>query len=137
MKRYSDGSIEWLLNGLYHRTDGPACEYSNGTKIWYLNGERHRENGPAYDCLDGTKHWYLNGKYHRVDAPAIERPDGTKEWCLSGRFYNHIKGKLHNNNFLTSDQYIGPVIIAGGKNKIKFMKTIDDRYLVIETNKAD
>ena len=94
MKEYPDGSKRWYLNGECHRTDGPAIEHSNGTKIWYLSGERHRENGPAYDCFDGYKEWFLNDQH-----------------------YSHIKGKLHNNNFLISDQYTGPIIIMGGKIK--------------------
>jgi hypothetical protein len=27
------------LNGLLHRTDGPAVEHSDGDKAWYLNGQ--------------------------------------------------------------------------------------------------
>ena len=33
------GTIEWRLNGLRHREDGPAIECANGNKYWYLNGE--------------------------------------------------------------------------------------------------
>ena len=33
------GNELWLLNGKYHRTDGPAVQYINRSKSWYLNGE--------------------------------------------------------------------------------------------------
>ena len=56
----SDGSKLWILNGDYHREDGPAVERSDGTKEWWLNGERHREDGPAIEWSDGEKWWYLN-----------------------------------------------------------------------------
>jgi antitoxin component YwqK of YwqJK toxin-antitoxin module len=83
-KTYPSGTKEWLLDGEFHREDGPAIEYSSGTKEWYLNGELHREDGPAVEEPDGTKYWFLNGKLHREDRPAIEHPNGTKHWYLNG-----------------------------------------------------
>ena len=56
----SDGSKLWILNGDYHREDGPAVERSKGSKFWYLNGKLHREDGPAVELIDGSKFWYLN-----------------------------------------------------------------------------
>ena len=58
----SDGSKLWILNGDYHREDGPAVERSKGSKFWYLNGKLHREDGPAVEYDDGTKYWYLHGE---------------------------------------------------------------------------
>jgi hypothetical protein len=29
----------YLLNGYFHRTDGPAVEYADGEKGWYLFGK--------------------------------------------------------------------------------------------------
>ena len=58
----SDGSKLWILNGDYHREDGPAIEWPDGTKRWFLNGEPHREDGPAVDRSDGIKYWYLHGE---------------------------------------------------------------------------
>ena len=79
------GTKFWLLNGEYHREDGPAIENANGTRCWYLNGKYHREDGPAVEYPDGSKMWYLNGKYHREDGPAIEHPDGEKLWFLNDK----------------------------------------------------
>lgn len=81
----ADGSKFWFLNGLYHRTDGPALEYADGSKAWYLNGLRHRTDGPALEQVNGTKYWFLNGLCHRTDGPAIEWPDGSKFWYLKGK----------------------------------------------------
>jgi hypothetical protein len=58
---------------------------SNGTKYWILNGEYHREDGPAIECPNGTKEWILNGKRHREDGPAIEWSNGTKRWFLNSK----------------------------------------------------
>ena len=33
-------TIFWLLDGEYHRLDGPAIEYAWGTKNWYVDGNR-------------------------------------------------------------------------------------------------
>jgi hypothetical protein len=60
MKEYSNGTKEWRLNGILHRTDVPAVEWPNGTKVWYLNGKRHRTDGPAVEESDGSKYWFLN-----------------------------------------------------------------------------
>ena len=37
---YKNGSIEYYLNGEYHREDGPAVIFSNGRKDWYLKDKR-------------------------------------------------------------------------------------------------
>jgi hypothetical protein len=29
---------EWLVNGQFHREDGPAIEWANGRNDWYVNG---------------------------------------------------------------------------------------------------
>jgi hypothetical protein len=84
MKEYSNGRKEWLLNGILHRTDGPAVEYSDGTKEWWLNGELHRTDGPAIEDSNGSKAWYLNGELHRTDGPAVEWSNGSKYWYLNG-----------------------------------------------------
>jgi len=85
MKEYSNGRKEWLLNGILHRTDGPAVEWPHGTKEWWLNGKQHRIDGPAVEYSDGSKAWYLNGELHRTDGPAIEYSNGMKEWWLNDR----------------------------------------------------
>ena len=78
------GNKRWLLNGKYHREDGPAIELACGTKEWYLNDRRHREDGPAIEYANGTKYWYLNGELHREDGPAIEHTYGFKSWYVDG-----------------------------------------------------
>jgi hypothetical protein len=85
VKVYTNGTMEWYLNGKLHREDGPAVEYSNGCKAWYLNGKLHREDGPAVEHSDGDKSWYLDGKLHREDGPAIEYSDGDKSWSLNDK----------------------------------------------------
>ena len=84
-KTFPSGSKAWLLDGKYHRTDGPACEYPDGTKEWYLHGKLHRTDGPAVEWADGTKEWFLDDKLHRTDGPAIECSDGSKAWFLDGK----------------------------------------------------
>jgi len=34
-----------------------------GDKFWILEGKFHREDGPAVEFADGTKAWYYQGKY--------------------------------------------------------------------------
>jgi len=37
------GDKAWLLNGKYHRDNGPAMEWSDGNNWWFLNGEEYSE----------------------------------------------------------------------------------------------
>ena len=32
-----DGDLVWVVNGKWHRTDGPAIEFANGDIRWWLN----------------------------------------------------------------------------------------------------
>jgi len=64
----------------------PICEVSlTGTKRWILNGQYHRLDGPAMEDINGTRCWFLHGKLHRLDGPAIEYNDGTKRWFYHGK----------------------------------------------------
>ena len=75
IKYYRTGEIlskSWHLNGIYHRTDGPAIiDYFKSGEIqyeeWYLNNKQHRTNGPAsISCYETgeikNEYWWLNGK---------------------------------------------------------------------------
>ena len=33
----------WLLNGEYHRTDGPAIDLAGGYRMWFINGVKYSE----------------------------------------------------------------------------------------------
>jgi len=78
------GNKRWMLNGIFHREDGPAVERTNGDKYWYYQGRFHREDGPAIEYASGTKEWRINGMLHRLDGPALEYSDGHKEWYING-----------------------------------------------------
>ena len=79
-----DGTKRWILNGYYHREDGPAVEYYDGAKYWYINGLLHRKDGPAIEHYDGEKRWYKNGDLHRLDGPAVILDDGSHTWFING-----------------------------------------------------
>jgi hypothetical protein len=85
LEKYPNGNKYWVLNGNYHRVDGPAIIHNNGSKFWYINGKIHREDGPAADYANGDKFWFLNGNLHREDGPAIEYTNGDKEWWLNNQ----------------------------------------------------
>jgi hypothetical protein len=57
-----EGTKWWYLNGILHRTDGPAIEFVSEYKYtyWYLNGLLHREDGPAVENAVGLKEYWLN-----------------------------------------------------------------------------
>jgi len=76
----------YLVNGLYHREDGPALVTGKLTS-WYLNGELHREDGPAVEYNDGSiMGWYRNDVLHREDGPAYIDSSG-QYWWLNGVEY--------------------------------------------------
>ena len=84
----SSDNISWMVDGKYHREDGPAVESDGGDKEWFFHGKLHREDGPAIEWEDGTKKWFINDNLHREDGPAIEGRNGYKSWYLQGEHYN-------------------------------------------------
>lgn len=76
--------IEYRLNGILHREDGPAREWAVGNKAWYVDGKCHRSDGPAIEWADGDKEWRVDGNRHRLDGPAVEYASGYKEWYIMG-----------------------------------------------------
>ena len=82
-KYYKSGKIhleEYLVNGIYHRLDGPAC-------IWhYEDGQIQKE------C------YYINRDIHRLDGPAIiwYYEDGK----IKEEYYH-----LHNNYLYKLENY--------------------------------
>ena len=57
-----DGVETWVLDGKYHREDGPAIKLPSGYKAWYFNGGWHRTDGPAREWANGETEWWLNNK---------------------------------------------------------------------------
>ena len=41
----------YLLNGYFHRIDGPAVEHISGTKFWYINGEQIKCTNESFKLL--------------------------------------------------------------------------------------
>ncbi len=67
VKKIEYGAIYYLLDGVYHREDGPALEYLpesklDGVKMWYLHGKLHRLDGPAVIFLEDERRWYYYGE---------------------------------------------------------------------------
>lgn len=57
----ANGTIEYRLNGMLHREDGPAVEWADGHKEWYEYGMLHRLDGPAIEWSSGNRTWFING----------------------------------------------------------------------------
>ena len=96
-----DDRTAWMLDGEFHREDGPAIECKDGNNGWYQNGKLHRLDGPALMQSNGTNAWYVNGLHHREDGPAVEFIDGSFAWWINGV-------KLTKNEF---DTAITPVLV--------------------------
>jgi len=58
-----DGVVRYILDGKFHRKDGPAMIDARNNKYWFLHGKRHREDGPAFERCDGPNEWCLNDKF--------------------------------------------------------------------------
>ena len=88
--QYSPEHITRLLNDdksdiLVKFLDGSAYECWRGNQIWVLNGNYHRTDGPAVIYPNGYQAWYLNGKRHRTDGPAVIYGNGAQRWCLNDK----------------------------------------------------
>ena len=75
----------WHQNNKFHRLDGPAAintyRYLEG---WYVNDKLHRIGGPALVHSTAAQEWYQNGVRHRDDGPAIIQPNGRSEYYING-----------------------------------------------------
>ena len=130
--------IEYRLNGILHREDGPALEYFNGDKYYFVDGILHREDGPAV-FLDnenkeliklgivspddefsyGIREYYFKGSLHREDGPAIEYSDGEKRYCINGGLHrddgpavikgNHAEFWINGKKISETDEYYVPI----------------------------
>ena len=62
-----NGDVMYVVDGKYHREDGPAREYASGTKKWFLNGKKLSEeefNQRKNDC--NGKVVEIEGKKYRL-----------------------------------------------------------------------
>lgn len=51
----------YMLNGAWHRLDGPCYVSEDGAGwAWMIYGRHHREDGPAA-YFDNKYYWYING----------------------------------------------------------------------------
>ena len=75
---YPNGDKDWCLDGLFHRTDGPATESQNGYKEWCINGKLHRTDGPAIEGANENKQWYLND----IEYTEEEYEEAVEIWKL-------------------------------------------------------
>lgn len=90
------GYFEYRLDGLLHRTDGPAVIHGIGYD-WYFKGKLHRgpSVGPARVTVyrwGKRKEWYEHGERHRIGGPAIIGSAGFV------RYYEYGERILHEDN---------------------------------------
>ena len=96
---WDDGTLNYeyyILNGKYHREDGPAfISYSSDGSVgssglsyekYMLNGEHHREDGPAwiYYHRDGSTYedYFLNGKYYSKEDYKLWKINKEADECI-------------------------------------------------------
>jgi hypothetical protein len=83
----------------------PVMKIDQGTKKWMVDGKFHREDGPAVEWEDGTKEWVINNQLHRTAGPAVEWASGRNEWCLYNKKLSFDEW-LDQNNELTGEEKV-------------------------------
>lgn len=72
------GCMEWFVEGIRHRADGPAVIHADGSREWWYRGELHREGGPARERIDGPNEWWRHGApINALDEGAARRGVST------------------------------------------------------------
>lgn len=56
------GTIDYKVEGVFHRLDGPARTWADGSEEWWVNDQLHRLDGPAILRTNGAEEWWINGK---------------------------------------------------------------------------
>ena len=90
-------------------TDGNyIVDYEDDSTRWMVDGKYHREDGPAIKYLDGAKEWYKHGKLHRGDGPASIECTGDEEYWLDGVVYSKQKyyKELFKRGLISEEDYI-------------------------------
>src|ERR1700691_6204728 len=59
------------------------AEYPSGILEYYLNGILHREDGPAVIWPNEIGEYFLKGKFHRVDGPVIIRNGSIQKYYIN------------------------------------------------------
>ena len=67
----SNGHTYWHDNGIITRKDGPAVEHTDGFKMYLVDGKFHRVEGPALLNNSGAKLWYFQDEY--IDCTSQEQ----------------------------------------------------------------
>jgi hypothetical protein len=84
--KMSNKDYAYISAGKLHNPAGCAARYyivNDLVEIWCVDGLLHRTDGPAH-IKDGIQSYYQNGQRHRADGPAIIYSDGTVEYWLEG-----------------------------------------------------
>lgn len=82
IKHTTTDGVQYNYIADIHRTSGPAIVYPNGDYKYIVNGVYHREDGPAIK-LGVNSYWFKQGVYHRVGGPAVIMGNRT-EWYYDG-----------------------------------------------------
>lgn len=106
--QFPGGGKIWLLYGIPHRLDGPACIYSNGTMKWFQHGLLHRLDGPAVISGNSTYRWYKRGKLHRLCGPAVRQPNKF-HWYVDD--VEHTEEQVRLLAFVNCVQYINEPVV--------------------------
>lgn len=87
-KTHSYHGVTFEKSGILHRDNNqPAIiRYRPLLEEWRVEGVLHRTDGPAR-ITDTAKEWWVDGKLHRFDGPAVETTNGNIEWWLFGKEY--------------------------------------------------
>lgn len=108
--------ITYKLNGLLHRTDGPAAIYKkkvyhdgykrNECGIYYEHGKQHRLNGPARTSVSdmlGTSYFVKGFGYHDFEVtrnPNVKRKVDNSIWKIIATSLNSLGDETFDNYYL-------------------------------------
>ena len=84
--------LSFTINKQIREKTFTGCVDQTNHIEWYLNGVRHREDGPAYEDAGGNKYWYKNNKLHREDGPAVINAEETVKWSNNGAEEWYLNG---------------------------------------------
>ncbi len=77
--RSDDTKIEYRINNILHRIDGPARIWSDGTQVWFYKGRKHRTDGPAHHN-HLSEFYYIDGNLVNMELlneNKLPRPEGA------------------------------------------------------------
>jgi hypothetical protein len=112
-------SKAWIMNGEFHRVDGPALITKDGVKVWMQKGKLHRPGLPVACFKQATiKAVFIHTNYEGVHGNYYKP-------YKHNTYYYHPEARLLASAFDTINSYVEGHVLSNKQLKLYNLKKMD------------